>query len=201
MKTSTVVDIGLSSPVTIAEVIPPRTRVTLKMPDDDNDDNGTDGKPSQASPRARPEAVHPAAPRTEAGYFWGFTVRRCSSLSTVFTTAPFEDGYDKSIGTSERGMPLFRVFAKQLGGGGGARGGAMMEFKHLLIVFGGSRGLEYAAMNDPELGGIGIAGSRTRELFDHWVNVLPNQGSRFIRTDEALMIALTGLRPLWTGYD
>lgn len=165
-------DIGMPDTVTITESIPPRTRVTLKMADDSY---------------GAPEPVHPATPRTEGGYFWGFSVRKAPSLSSVFTTSPYEDGYDMSIGTSERGQPLSRAFPDY----------QQANFNHLLIIFGGPRGLEYAAMNDTELGEMGIAGSRTKELFDHWVNVLPNQGTRGIRTDEALLIALTGLRRLW----
>ncbi|KAK0730078.1 putative RNA methyltransferase [Lasiosphaeris hirsuta] len=168
----TLVDIGMPNTVTISESIPPRTRVTLKMPDD-----GT----------SAPEPVHPAAPRTEAGYFWGFSVRKAITLSNVFTQSPYEEGYDISIGTSERGIPLSKAFPDH----------KETNFTHLLIVFGGPRGLEYAAMNDPELAELGIAGARTRELFDNWVNILPNQGSRTIRTDEAMMIGLTGLRRLW----
>jgi predicted SPOUT superfamily RNA methylase MTH1 len=162
----------MSSTVTVTESIPPKTRVTLKMP---NDNSGT------------PEPVHPATPRTEAGYFWGFSVRKAGSLSAVLTESPHEDGYDMSIGTSERGVPLSKAFPSY----------DQADFKHLLVVFGGPRGLEYAAMNDPQLGEMGVAGARTRELFDHWVNVLPNQGTRGIRTDEALLVALTGLRRLW----
>lgn len=169
----TVVDIGMPEMVTITESIPPKTRLTLKMPDDSH---------------GKPEPVHPAAPRTEAGYFWGFTVRRAKCLSDVFTGSAYEDGYDLSIGTSERGQPLSRAFPNYQ---------EHAAFNHMLIVFGGPRGLEFAAMNDPELGQIGIAGARTKELFDHWVNVLPNQGTRGVRTDEALLIALTGLRRLW----
>jgi methyltransferase len=169
---STVVDIGMPHTVTISESIPPKTRVTLKMPDD---------------PQGTPEPVHPAAPRTEAGYFWGFSVRKASSLSSVLTESPYEEGYDISIGTSERGLPLSRAFPSH----------EPASFNHLLVVFGGPRGLEYAAMNDPQLGEMGIAGARTKELFDNWVNVLPNQGTRGVRTDEALLIALTGLRRLW----
>ncbi|KAL2129722.1 hypothetical protein VTI74DRAFT_7402 [Chaetomium olivicolor] len=168
----TVVDIGMPSTVTINESIPPKTRVTLKMPDDSY---GT------------PEPIHPTAPRTEAGYFWGYSVRKASSLSNVLTESPYEDGYDLSIGTSERGVPLSKAFPSY----------DQANFNHLLVVFGGPRGLEYAAMNDPQLGEMGIAGARTKELFDHWVNVLPNQGTRGIKTDEALLIALTGLRRLW----
>ncbi|KAK0733746.1 putative RNA methyltransferase [Lasiosphaeria miniovina] len=166
----TIVDIGMSNPVTISETIEPRTRLTLKMVDD-----GT------------PEPVHPTAPRTEVGYFWGYTVRKATSLSDVFTQSPYEDGYDLSIGTSERGLPLSRAFPEH----------KEFNFNHMIIVFGGPRGLEFAAMNDGELGELGIVGPRTKELFDHWVNVLPNQGSRGIRTDEAMLIALTGLRRLW----
>ena len=134
-----------------------------------------------------PEPVHPAAPRTEAGYFWGYSVRKATTLSDVFTGSSYEDGYDLSIGTSERGLPLQQVFPAE----------RRTNFNHMLIVFGGPRGIEYATMNDPELSQLGIVGARTRELFDHWVNILPNQGSRGIRTDEALLIGLTGFRRLW----
>lgn len=159
-------------PVTISDDIPPDTRVTLQFPEQSFNN---------------PEPVHPATPRTEAGYYWGFSIRNASSLSAVFTESQYEGGYDVSIGTSERGTPASRTFPSH----------KKPKFNHLLIVFGGPRGLEYAAMNDGELGGMGISGGRTRELFDHWVNVLPNQGSRTIRTDEAVFIALTSLRGLW----
>ena len=139
------------------------------------------------TPSGTPEPIHPAQPRTEAGYFWGFTVRRAPSLSAIFTTSPFPDGYDMSIGTSERGKPLNSAFPSY----------EQADFKHLIVVFGGPRGLEYAAMNDPELVQMGIQGGRTRELFDHWVNVLPGQGTRGIKTEEAVLVALSGLRRLW----
>ncbi|KAL1877559.1 hypothetical protein VTK73DRAFT_8548 [Phialemonium thermophilum] len=171
----TIVDVGLRDTVTISEEIPPKTRVTLQVFDDGRD----------------PEPVHPAAPRTEAGYYWGYTVRKCTSLSKVFTESAFEDGYDLSVGTSERGVPVARAFPDVVASGTTA------DFRHLLVAFGGPRGLEYAAMNDPDLGELNVAGGRTRELFDHWVNVLPHQGSRSIRTEEAVLIALTALRPLW----
>ncbi|KAK3954818.1 putative RNA methyltransferase [Pseudoneurospora amorphoporcata] len=168
----TVVDIGLEETVTIDEKLPPKTRVTLKMP---------------VGEYGSPEPIHPAVPRTEGGYFWGYTVRKAATLSDVFTQSPYEEGYDLSIGTSERGQSLHRAFPEH----------KEANFTHLLVAFGGPRGLEYAAMNDPELSKIGIHGPRTKELFEHWVNVLPNQGSRGIRTDEAMLIALTGLRRLW----
>lgn len=166
-------DIGLRKPVTVQETIPPKTRVTLHFPEQQSLSN--------------PEPTHPAAPRTEAGYYWGFTIRNASSLSAVFTESPFDGGYDLSVGTSERGLPASKALPAH----------KRHQFTHLLLVFGGPRGIEYAAMNDAELGGMGISGGRTRELFDHWVNILPHQGSRSIKTDEAVFIALTSLRRLW----
>jgi predicted SPOUT superfamily RNA methylase MTH1 len=166
------VDIGIRETVTILEDIPAKTRLTLKMPEDQ---------------QGYPEALHPAAPRTEGGYYWGYSVRKANTLSDVFTQSPYEEGYDLSIGTSERGWSLSGAFPLHKN----------VTFNHLLVGFGGPRGLEYAAMNDPELSELGIVGVQTKELFDHWLNVLPNQGSRGIRTDEAMLIALTGLRDLW----
>ncbi|KAM0562740.1 hypothetical protein ACHAPJ_001579 [Fusarium lateritium] len=168
----TLVEVGLDYPVEIEAEIPPKTRITLKFPDDENQ---------------YPEPVHPAAPRTEGGYYWGYTVRKANSLSNVFTESPYENGYDVSIGTSERGIPASRTFPPS----------KKVNFNHLIIVFGGPRGLEFAAMNDEELSSMDIQGSKTKELFDHWINVLPNQGSRTIRTDEAVLIALTTLRGIW----
>lgn len=168
----TLVEVGMEEPVEIEEEIPPKTRVTLKFSEDESQ---------------YPECVHPAAPRTEGGYYWGYSVRKCNSLSSVFTESPYEDGYDISIGTSERGAPISKVFPPS----------KRVNFKHMLIVFGGPRGIEYASMNDEELGGMGIAGGKTKELFDNWINVLPNQGSRTIRTEEAMFIALTAMRGIW----
>lgn len=168
----TLVEVGLEKPVEIEEDIPAKTRLTLKFPEDESQ---------------YPECVHPTLPRTEGGYYWGYTVRKCSSLTNVFTESPFEGGYDLSIGTSERGTPASTAFPPS----------RRVHFNHLLLAFGGPRGLEYAAMNDEELIKMGIQGSKTRELFDQWVNVLPNQSSRSIATDEAVFIALTALRGIW----
>ncbi|SPN99997.1 uncharacterized protein DNG_02849 [Cephalotrichum gorgonifer] len=167
-KTGTLVDLGLGKQVTITDQIPPNTRLTLHFADETT---------------TTPTPVNPAAPRTEGGYYWGFTIRRAASLSSVFTESPHEGGYDVSIGTSERGQPVSRAFPPN----------RIPDFKHLLVVFGGPRGIENAAGNCPELGPMLEQGTRTRELFDHWINVMPGQGSRTIRTDEAVFIGLTAL--------
>ena len=62
-------------------------------------------------------------------------------------------------------------------------------FRHLLIVFGGVGGLEAAVEADPDL-----QTSNPGELFQSYLNVCPEQGSRTIRTEEALLVALATLR-------
>lgn len=233
----TLVDTGAAGMVQVAEPIPPNTRVTLHFDSPDTQ---------------HAACAHPDAPRTQGGYYWGYSVRASPNLSGVFTECPHAGGYDLSVGTSERGTPLSQVMAehrekqqqeqyrqkqqqhqhgyrqqhgqphnRHRGGGGyggyGGHGGYYDEhhhheeedpalgdaaanapsFQHLLVVFGGPRGIELAAGNDPNLAGMGIRGAKTRELFDHWVNVLPGQGSRGIATDEAVPITLMGLRGLW----
>lgn len=168
----TLVNTGLPEPVRVSNVsIPPHTRLTLKF----NSENPSDG----AGP------VAPSAPREEAGYYWGYSIRRCPSLSTVFTECPFDGGYDLSFGTSERGTPLADVLRKS---------DDIPQHRHLLLVFGGVAGLETAAKADNELVSKGIGPAEVGDLFDYWVNVLPGQGSRTIRTEEAVWLGLMGLR-------
>ena len=50
--------------------------------------------------------MSPSAPRTEHGLYWGYSVRVAPSFSAVFTQSPFKDGYDVTIGTSERGSSV-----------------------------------------------------------------------------------------------
>lgn len=58
-----------------------------------------------------------------------------------------------------------------------------------MIVFGGLHGIEAALESDEQL-----KVNDASLLFNHYVNVLPSQGSRTIRTEEAILIALSGLR-------
>lgn len=168
----TLVEVGLGQPVEIESEVPPGLKLTLKFPDDESQ---------------YPQVVEPDVPRTEGGYYWGYSVRKCGSLSAVFTESTYADGYDYSIATSERGDTVSKAFPSD----------EKVKFKHLLILFGGPRGLEYAAMNDKDLAAKDLVGPNTKNLFDSWVNVLPNQGSRTIRTEEAVLIALTALRGVW----
>lgn len=56
-------------------------------------------------------------------------------------------------------------------------------------MFGGLHGIETALESDEQL-----QVQEASLLFNHYINVLPNQGSRTIRTEEAILVALTGLR-------
>ena len=169
-KRATSVDVGLGDDYLLPDVqIPPNTRVTLRLPEDSN--------------AVEAEAVAPATPREEGGFYWGYTIRRANSLSTVFTECPYDSGYDISFGTSERGTPISEIDTE-----------AVPRYKHMLLVFGGVAGLETAAKNDAELQEKGIGAGSVGELFDYWVNLVPGQGSRTIRTEEAVWCGLMGLR-------
>lgn len=105
-----------------------------------------------------------------------------SSIHDIFESCPYDAGYDLKIGTSERGDKSvedakFRVPA----------------FEHSLIVFGGVAGIEECVDADES---IKVPGSQSRSLFDVWLNVCPYQGSRTIRTEEAVMISLAKLSPV-----
>lgn len=55
-------------------------------------------------------------------------------------------------------------------------------------------GIEAAVKGDTELAGKGVSPGEAEKLFDYWVNVLPGQGSRTIRTEEAVWLGLMGLQ-------
>jgi predicted SPOUT superfamily RNA methylase MTH1 len=55
--------------------------------------------------------------------------------------------------------------------------------------------LEPAVANDPVLSEKGLGKSTAHTLFDAWVNLVPGQGSRTIRTEEAVEFGLCALKP------
>ena len=175
------IDTGLRERVFVPSIIPPDTRVTVKFKDVEKGEVVLGGE-------LLADAVAPSAPREEAGYYWGYSVRSAGSLSAVLTECPFDGGYDLTFGTSERGVPLTNLNDTSLSGF------TVPEFNHLLVVFGGVAGLEVAVKADEELEHLGVKGPEA--LFDHWVNLCPGQGSRTIRTEEAVWLGLMGLRGL-----
>ncbi|KAF6222965.1 hypothetical protein HO133_001016 [Letharia lupina] len=176
----TYIETGLRTRVFISAVIAPETRVTVKFKDEE--------KPEEIpGNELLAEAVAPSAPREEAGYYWGYSVRSASCISAVLTECPFDGGYDLTIGTSERGVPVSSLDSTKT-----PKSQPIPEFAHMLIVFGGVGGLEVAVKADKELENLGVKSPEA--LFDHWVNLCPGQGSRTIRTEEAVWLGLMGLR-------
>lgn len=170
------VDCGVGAEVWIEDEVAVGSRLTLQL--------GYDATGRQEAA----EAVGPEVPREEGGFYWGYSCRVAASLSAIFTESPFEDGYDVSFGTSERGKDVGNVLPTMQG--------QRHDWQHMVVVFGGVAGLEAALTADVELQEKGL--NDVSQLFDHWVNVLPGQGSRTIRTEEAVWVGLTGLRQVVT---
>ncbi|KAL1239405.1 putative methyltransferase C9orf114 [Trichinella pseudospiralis] len=138
---------GLTKDVEIDRTLKPGIRVTVKFENSD-----------QKQKRLLAKVVNPTEPTTAMGYYWGYNVRLAKSLKSVFSDCPYvDDGYDLIIGTSDKGTNVDNV--------------QLPSFKHLLVVFGGVKGIEF------------------------YLNTCPNQGSRTIRTEEAILITLSILRP------
>lgn len=107
--------------------------------------------------------MSPSQPRQETGVYWGYNVRIAKSLSDIFTKSSYEDGYDLTIGTSDKGENLNNIEHKSL------------KFNHALIVYGGVQGLEAALENDDQLNA-----DDPSLLFDQYLNIAPNQGKKFL---------------------
>uniref|UniRef100_A0A1A8L6V0 28S rRNA (uridine-N(3))-methyltransferase n=1 Tax=Nothobranchius pienaari TaxID=704102 RepID=A0A1A8L6V0_9TELE len=165
-----VVSCGMRKDVRIDKQLQPGLRVTVKL-------NKTW---DQASRLHKGVVVAPHVPRTEGGLYWGYTVRLASCLSSVFTESPYKEGYDLTVGTSERGTSVDQA--------------TLSPFKHLLVVFGGLRGLEASVDSD-----MNLDASDPSLLFDLYLNTCPGQGSRTIRTEEAILISMAALRPKITA--
>ncbi|XVF63179.1 hypothetical protein PTKIN_Ptkin09bG0067500 [Pterospermum kingtungense] len=158
----TMVDVGLDKNVVVGQLLEPGIRVTVAMGDNHNFDSDL---PRQVASSSKP--------REKAGKYWGYKVRYASNISSIFADCPYKGGYDHLIGTSEHGLI---VNSSQL---------TLPGFRHLLIAFGGLSGLEKSVEEDHKL-----KGKNVRDIFDMYLNTCPHQGSRTIRTEEALFISL-----------
>ncbi|KAL8570909.1 putative methyltransferase C9orf114 [Nucella lapillus] len=156
-------DVGLYKEVQLDKQISPGMRVTVKM------DKNTGSK------KRKGEVVSPDTPREERGLYWGYQVRLARSLGQVITECPYDDGYDLTIGTSERGDSVESL--------------ELPAFNHALVVFGGLHGLEASLEADPDL-----TEDDPSLLFHHYINSCSDQGSRTIRTEEAILITMVALK-------
>ncbi|KAM0872824.1 hypothetical protein ACQ4PT_038467 [Festuca glaucescens] len=158
----TQVDVGLSKNVLVEQGLEPGKRVTVAM--------GTNRDITTDCVR---KVVPPSSPSEEMGSYWGYKVRYASNLSDVINGSPYKEGYDHIIGTSEHGET---IISSEL---------ILPSFRHLLIAFGGLAGLEESIEED-----INLKGKGANDVFTSYLNTCPNQGSRTIRTEEALLISL-----------
>ncbi|TQD90294.1 hypothetical protein C1H46_024122 [Malus baccata] len=199
----TLVDVGLSKNVIVDQVLDPGTRVTVAM-----------GASWNLDADISRQVVSSSKPREEAGTYWGYKVRYASNITSVMNECPYKGGYDHSIGTSEHGqiinssdltIPTFRLWLYLLWNFSlfqsvnlflDAHSFRDMEknnmilvpflfYRHLLIAFGGLAGLEESVEEDANL-----KAKNVREVFDLYLNTCPHQGSRTIRTEEAILISL-----------
>uniref|UniRef100_A0A1B6DRB7 Uncharacterized protein n=1 Tax=Clastoptera arizonana TaxID=38151 RepID=A0A1B6DRB7_9HEMI len=160
------VNVGLLKEVCIDKHLIPGIRVTVRL------------LPSKGnSKKKHGVVVSPSTPKQELGVYWGYTVRIANSLSDVFAKCPYEEGYDFTIGTSDKGEPI-----------NSCNDCDFSSVKHVLIAFGGLQGLEAALENDEtlEINDVSL-------LFDKYLNTCVGQGSRTIRTEEAILISLAQL--------
>ena len=86
------------------------------------------------------------------------------------------------MGTSERGTVLSGPERLQF-----------PAYQHMLIAFGGPLGLEECVRQDPALHAE-HANPQPQKLFNLYCNTCPAQGSRTIRTEEAILISLSYLQ-------
>jgi predicted SPOUT superfamily RNA methylase MTH1 len=192
----TYVKCGLPYPIKIPAEVPEGMRVTLRFANAEQPPLWPNLS-QQKCEDLEVAGVDVSTPRVEGGYYWGYTVRRANCISDIFELCPFEGGYDVSIGTSERGAPLNAILPEDIIPWNSKKQKGIdrlpAEFKHLLIVFGGVAGLEPAVATDPVLGEQ-LTKETAHEAFDAWVNLVQGQGSRTIRTEEAIEFGLFGLK-------
>lgn len=183
------VDAGLDRKVEVDRALPVGERVTIDMSPSGPGYVNAPGKYLFG------KVVSRDAPRVNGSLYWGYRVRTAHALSDVFANSSVAPrGYDLTIGTSERGTPISLS-------GRPSRSFALPDFNNMLIVFGGVHGLERSVRGDSKLEEIGISDcsnggdSNVGDLFDFYLNTCPQQGSRTIRTEEAIPISLAALQP------
>jgi predicted SPOUT superfamily RNA methylase MTH1 len=118
--------------------------------------------------------VSPEEPK-QNGTFWGYQVRYAQSMSEAFDQGPYSNGYDLKIGTSDKGDVYNAT--------------DYPEFEHAIICFGGLSGLE-DILEAEEIETV------PAQYFDKYINVCPQQGTRTIRTEEAVIITLATMTPI-----
>eukprot|EP01083_Nonionella_stella_P141258 434883_1 len=172
------VSIGLNKPCVVQQQLEENMRVTVQI---DNYKNYKDNEEYCFG-----NVVTPCTPMKKDGIYWGYKTRFAKDIGQVISSSTYDDGYDCVIGTSDKGR---NVYDDEF---------CIPKFKHLLIVFGGPNGLESCVLNNGE-NGRRMKLNKPELLFDEYVNVCPFQGTRTIRSEEALLMTLSVLQPHFQG--
>ena len=122
-------------------------------------------------------ACSPSEPRAKYGLYWGFQARVAASLGDVFSQSPYPGGYDLLVGSAPKR-------------GDSTRGLSVAPKKHTLVVFGGEGGIDAAVDNDE---GLATLNQDTRALFDLYLGFGTHAGTREMRLEEEMTVALTTL--------
>ncbi|GAA5802978.1 putative RNA methyltransferase [Helicostylum pulchrum] len=177
---STLVDIGLFRRARIDRAVQAGVRVTVELSEAISAADTRKGqKPIAAN------VVSPKVPREKNGLYWGYNIRLASSFSRVMTECPYEDGYDYSIGVSDRdGEDMYNCDIEN----------KIKPFEHLLIAFGGPvGGLQEAIEADQDLK---VGGEDAAELFDLFIDPNAKSGTRTVRLEESMMMVMSVLKPI-----
>lgn len=167
------VDVGLNHPISINRTLTPNVRVTVQILND-----------------KKAKVVSPSTPRTDYGKYWGYSTRISTTLANVFNECPYEK-YDLKIGLGDKGLKLFDN-EKSSNNDDADNKFTLPIFKHALLVFGIGKDLDTVIANDETM---------TSNIFDMKLDIFPNGGTRTIRTEEALIIALSRLQPLYKNIN
>eukprot|EP00873_Tetraselmis_striata_P024394 jgi/Tetstr1/444658/TSEL_032506.t1 len=172
-------DVGLDKEAVVEGSFPTKSRLTLEM----GEKPRTRQYGSAGTEILQAKPVPLSEPREADGLYWGYTVRIATGLQGLMQESPFDGGYDLSLGTSEHGFK------------GAPHSLELKPFKHMLVAFGGVNGLEECLQNDQVL-----EETDPRKLFDVYINTCPTQGSRTIRTEEAVLISMSYLQTAISKY-
>jgi predicted SPOUT superfamily RNA methylase MTH1 len=108
---------------------------------------------------------------TRRSAYWGYRVMKARSSLGEFIE---KGGFDLAIGTSRYGSPIADRWSSLVA--------AMKGARHILVAFG-----------SPRMGLVDILRQENippQDVFDYFVNTVPNQNVSTVRTEEAILISL-----------
>jgi len=116
------------------------------------------------------EIIDPSKERLNGSEYWGYGVRRTKFLGKLLHDGEF----NLRIGTSRYGQPILDVWPRLKA--------SIATARSLLVAFG-----------SPKMGLREILGQEheaPEDLFDYYINTVPNQNVATVRTEEAVLVTL-----------